>query len=235
MDESDALYRVQMDDISVRFEAIRRILGSRKPGNVRTELDNEFLWLQLRMIVELVAFGGITADQDRYAALRADVLKNPDYTRDGKVNKILPELAKISPHFLPIALNDRGSRDTKGVMHLEGGSAVPELTRLVEIHERAGMYMHIDNPFSPTKRSETVERLKNSRETFLADYEYLWGILRSHAKVCLEFNRAVDTPTELANAKRAWIVQFDRPKRGQVSILIGEASISDPENARRAD
>ncbi|KQV49529.1 hypothetical protein ASC95_18240 [Pelomonas sp. Root1217] len=99
MNEADFRYQRQMQEISVRFAAIDLIVSATKPRSLRTELDNEMLWLQLRMIVELVTFAGITADQQRYATLRADVLKNPDYTRDGKVNKILPTLARISCHF----------------------------------------------------------------------------------------------------------------------------------------
>jgi len=226
MNEADALYLRQMQEVSVRFAAIRRITESRKPSNVRTELDNEFLWLQLRMVVELIAFGGITADQERYAALRAEVLKNPDYTRDGKVNRILPELAKISPHFLPIAISDQAAKDEKDIWHFEGTSDVAELMRLIEIHERAGEHLHTDNPFSPGKRAETVRRLRDSRETFLTDYSYIWNVLKSHAKVCLEFNRAVDKPTEAANPQRVWLVQFDKPKKGHVSLVIGEAQFS---------
>ena len=117
MDQGEALYARQMQEISVRITAINRITESRKPNNVRTELDNEFLWLQLRMIVELMAFGGITADESRYAALRAEVLKNPDYTRDGKVKKILEALSQVTPHLLPIPLPDTAVRDARGVLH----------------------------------------------------------------------------------------------------------------------
>ena len=223
MNDADARYLRQMQEISVRFAAINRIIDSTKPKNVRTELDNEFLWLQLRTVVELMAFSGIAADQERYAALRAEVLKNPDYTRDGKVNKILPELAKISPHFLPISLAEHADRDERGRLRLEKTSYVAELTKLIDIHERAGENLHADNPFSPAKRSETVERLRRSRETFLADYAYVWGVLKFHAKVCLEFDIAVHKPAELANAERIWLVQFDRPRKGHVSMLVGQA------------
>jgi hypothetical protein len=223
MNEADALYLRQMQEISVRFASMNRIIEARKPNNVRTELDNEFLWLQLRMVVELVAFSGITADQERYASLRAEVLNNPDYTRDGKVNKILPALAKISPHFLPIPISNQATKDEAGSLHLERGSEAAELSRFIEIHERAGEHLHTDNPFSPSKRSESIERLSTSRERFLADYAYVWGVLKVHAKVCLEFDCTVDKPTQPANAERVWLVQFDAPKKGHVSMLIGQA------------
>lgn len=228
MNEADALYYRQMREISVRFAAMNRSIESRKPNNVRTELDNEFLGLQLRMVVELIAFGGITADQERYAALRAGVLQNPDYTRDGKVNKILPELAKISPHFLPIPISDHAAQDKRGRFRFDPVPVVAELRRLVEIYERAGEHLHIANPFSSKKRSETIERQRTSRQTFLVDHAYMWDVLKHHAKVCLGFERTADKPTEAANAERVWLVRFDFPKKGHVMMLIGQAVFESP-------
>ncbi|WP_157256030.1 hypothetical protein [Pelomonas sp. Root1217] len=103
-----------------------------------------------------------------------------------------------------------------------------KLDRLIEIHERAGEHLHADNPFSPTRRSESRERLRSSRQTFLNDYAYVRGVLRYHAKVCLEFDAAVDQPTTPGNPERVWLVQFDTPKKGHVQMLIGEAVFAPP-------
>ena len=89
MNIAPLLYRNTMVEVKQRFRAIDRILGAKKPRTLTEEFDNEFMWLQIRKIVELVVFGGIMADEQRYAALRAEV-KDSDYTQDWKVNKILP-------------------------------------------------------------------------------------------------------------------------------------------------
>ena len=69
-----------MVEVKQRFRAIDRVFGAKKPRTLTDEFDNEFMWLQIRKIVELVVFGGIMADEARYAALRAESPKNADYT-----------------------------------------------------------------------------------------------------------------------------------------------------------
>ncbi|MBA4281674.1 MAG: hypothetical protein C0437_20180, partial [Ralstonia sp.] len=93
-------YRAAMVEIKWRLRAIDRVLGAKKPRTLTAEFDNEFMWLQVRKIVELVAFGGMTADEARYAALRAEAKDNPNYRRDWKVGQILKRLAEITPHYL---------------------------------------------------------------------------------------------------------------------------------------
>lgn len=66
MNIAPLLYRNTMVEVKQRFRAIDRILGAKKPRTLTEEFDNEFMWLQIRKIVELVVFGGIMADEQRY-------------------------------------------------------------------------------------------------------------------------------------------------------------------------
>ncbi len=74
MDIAPLLYKNSMIEVKRRFLAIDRILGAKKgkPRTLNEEFAGEFVWLQLRKIVELVAFGGIMADERRYATIRAE-------------------------------------------------------------------------------------------------------------------------------------------------------------------
>ena len=101
---SPQLYRDHMIEVKRRIRAIDRILGAKKPRTLTAEFDNEFMWLQLRQIVELVAYSAIAADEERYAALRQEQDKNADYRIDSKAAKVLKHLSQISPHFLPKSL-----------------------------------------------------------------------------------------------------------------------------------
>lgn len=76
-------------------------MGAKKPRTLTDETDNEFMWLQLRKVVELVAFAGISSDEARYAALRAEAKDNPDYTRDWKVGDIFTAVSAL--HDLDVA------------------------------------------------------------------------------------------------------------------------------------
>lgn len=97
-------YHVAMVEVKRRLRAVNRILGAKKSRTLTLDTDNEFSWLQVRKVIELVAFAGISSDEARYAALRMEAKDNPDYTRDWKVGDILKRLSKITPHFLPIPI-----------------------------------------------------------------------------------------------------------------------------------
>ena len=49
-------------------------------------------------------FGGIIADEKRYAALRAAMPTNSVYMQDWKVNKILTNLEQITLVYLPVSI-----------------------------------------------------------------------------------------------------------------------------------
>jgi hypothetical protein len=59
-----------MVEVKRRLRAITRIQGAKKPRTLTLDTDNEFMWLQIRKVVELVAFASISSDETRYAALR---------------------------------------------------------------------------------------------------------------------------------------------------------------------
>lgn len=227
MNAAAALYRTQMTEVLRRFHAIDRILGAKKPRTTEAQFDDELMWLQIRKIVELVTFGGIAADEERYAALRAETTANQDYREDQKVNKILPKLASITEHFLPMPIADP-KRIQDGTFHYDHGGEEETLERFVEIFDRAGYYLHVHNPFSPIKKAEFDEAVKKSREKLIADLTYLKAVLWQHAKVGLKFDKAVDKPKELAEAEAIWIVYLGKPKPDQVRMMIAQG-IDQPE------
>ena len=217
---SVALYTLQMTDVLRRIHAVERILGAKKPRLLDSNIDDDSMWLQIRKIVELVTFGGITADEERYAALRAEDA-SPDYTQDWKVNKILPRLVSITPHYLPIPI-DAGKRNKDGLVSFD--EVGPERTSLkfIEIYNRAGEYLHIANPFSPKKASEVEHAKRMSRDLVRKDLAYLKNVLWVHAKVGLAFDKSTDRPTEGSNPKTAWLVRFGFPKPNDVEVTLAE-------------
>jgi len=124
-----------MREVKLRLEAIDRILGAKKPRTLNAELDDEFMWLQLRQIVELVTFSAMLADEERYAALRR-VQGDGDYQQDWRATKILPKLASITPHHLPQALGHMVEL-SRGVKEFQGGDQKATLERFVSLHTAA--------------------------------------------------------------------------------------------------
>ena len=213
-----------MLQISMRFRIIRRILKSRASLLRNGDLDNEVLWLQLRMIIELATFGAVAADEKGYAARRMDARNPKSYTEDGKVNKILPTLRSVSPIFyLPIPLTDAVMLDDAGTFHVNSESTMfADANRLIQIHNRAGEHLHAHNPLSAEKRAENAARVKASRQTFLEDYAFVWGVLQIHMKACLVFDEASGQPIDCENPDLFWFVYFDESMRGPgVTVFRG--------------
>ena len=207
-------YFALMQQISMRFRAIRRILASRVALLRNDDLDNEVLWLQLRMIIELATFGAVAADEKGYAARRIDARNPKSYTEDGKVNKILPTLKSVSPDFyLPIPLEDAVRLDDAGTFHVKS-KTFADAERLIQIHNRAGEHLHAHNPLSAEKRAENEARVKASRQAFLEDYAFVWNVLKIHLKACLIFDEVSGHPIDHENPDLFWFVIFDESMRG---------------------
>lgn len=217
---SPQLYRDHMVEVKRRFRAIDRILGAKKPRTLSAEFDDEFMWLQLRQIVELVAYSAIAADEQRYAALRREQDKNNDYRVDSKPTKVLQHLSKISPHFLPKSLGPM-TVQPDGVKHFEQGQEVAMLGRLLDIHDTAGQHLHAINPFNEEDVKDLKVRLAVARKCIETETKYLKGVLWDHAKVGLQFQPSA-SPRELENAEHAWIVKFGPPDIDAVQIILAK-------------
>ena len=219
---SPQLYRSHMVEVKRRFRAIQRVLGAKKPRTLSAEFDDEFMWLQLRQIVELVAYSAIAADEGRYAALRQEQDKNADYRVDSKPAKVLKHLSQISPHFLPKSLGTMVEQPD-GVKHFQEGPEVAMLDRFLEIHDTAGQHLHAINPFNDEDVQELKTRLAVARRRIETEARYLKGVLWDHAKVGLQFQSGA-SPRELANAEQAWIVRFGPPDSDDVQMILAKGT-----------
>lgn len=217
---SPQLYRDHMIEVKRRLRAIDRILGAKKPRTLTAEFDDEFMWLQLRQIVELVAYSAIAADEERYAALRQEQDKNADYRVDSKPAKVLKHLSQISPHFLPKSLGVMVPQ-ADGTKHFESGPEVAVLERFLDIHDTAGQHLHAINPFNEEDVKDLEVRLAAARRRIETETRYLKGVLWDHAKVGLQFQPGA-SPRELENAEQAWIVKFGAPDTDGIQMVLAK-------------
>jgi hypothetical protein len=224
MDIAPHLYKNTMIEVKRRFLAIDRILGTKKgkPRTLNEEFDNEFMWLQVRKIIELVAFGGVMADEQRYAAIRAEAKDNPDYKRDWKVGSILKKLAEITPHYLPVPIGDLLPLPD-GRNHFLKGDEEQTLERFVTIYNDAGDHLHVPNPFAFETLADFQRRLETSRECLKVEVRYLKKVLWNHAKIGLEFDGVTDSPRHVGNPDTAWIVHFGKPQAEEISMVLAKA------------
>lgn len=225
MDTLPQLYRKQMIEVKRRLIAIDRILGAKKgkPRTLTVDYDNEFMWLQLRQVVELVAFSAIAADKERYVALRLQQDAKSNYQNDWRAEKILGHLSNINPKFLPQALGQMKVQPD-GTKHFEGLAAAQQATldRYVSIHQTAGEYLHAVNPFDPNTEQHEADMRAAARERIETEYAYLKTSLAEHYKIGLEF-KAGDDPKLLDNPKYVWVVVLGKPGTPDIQMVQADA------------
>lgn len=126
------IYADLMNEARIRLGAIREIINARDSWAPR--LLQEFVYLQLRMLCEIVAVGCLVAHGN---------IKNPDILRTWKLPLIIKKLHEISPDFYPLGI--RIVSTPKGP-RIED-YLVPQLSKaeLITLWTKTGNFLHRGN------------------------------------------------------------------------------------------
>ncbi len=102
---------------------------------LQTTIESEAL--QLRKLLELIAFSSLVSYQDAYRSVRSDIAK------DWHAARILRKIEGINPEFYPVPVD---GFDKSGWNRLNGGY----LTRkqFERLYDKCGAMLHSRNPFS---------------------------------------------------------------------------------------
>jgi hypothetical protein len=128
-------YASLMWECRYRLETLRDFVAGRTYCTyLQVTIESEAL--QLRKLLELIAFSSLVSNQDAYRAVRDDIAK------DWHAARILKKIAEINPDFYPTPV--RG-HDGKRWLKLNGGY----LTRhqFSQLYDKCGAMLHIKNPF----------------------------------------------------------------------------------------
>lgn len=212
-------YHTAMVEVKRRLRTILRILGAQNRRRPATEDDIEFMWLQVRKIVELVAFAGVSPDAPRYARLRGDDSDGTGYAHRWRVYEILACLANMTDHFLPIPISGvRVMED--GRWQFDAGKEQEVLERFFQIYERACEHLQVPSPFGRAALSVRLHPLDESRALLVEDVDFLTGLLWTHVKLGLDLDGG-ESP-EAGGPITAWLVRFGRPNREDVHVVLAE-------------
>jgi hypothetical protein len=133
------VYQALMEAVKVRIAVLRRLTtGALSIGEER--LTWEFAALQLRMVLEQIAFASLCANKDAYAAI------HENFAEHWKAARILEELARVHPGFYPQPVRLDHIKET-GVRHfalVDGYLTQEEFIRLYDVCSQA---IHTANPF----------------------------------------------------------------------------------------
>lgn len=134
-------YASLMEEIKLRLEVVDLYLTKQQRGKF-PGIDFEFVSLQLRKILELVAFGSLVANQKAYSSA------HKDFATHWNARLLLRDMARINPHFYPVPVKEHIS-DTPGVKAHYAPLTSEFLTEsdFVKAYDKCGSVLHALNPY----------------------------------------------------------------------------------------
>lgn len=170
-----------------RFPARKLSLGSER-------FDYECISLQLRKILELIAFGSLCANRDAYAAVHSH------FDEHWKAVKLLESLRAVHVDFFPKPMKF-GKPPRPDVRHLDyAEDGFLTEAEFATLYDKCSQVIHTWNPFS--KRERKIEFGRSVSQ---------WTD-RIEALVQLHSMRLVDT-------EEIWLVRLHDPSDGKVHAL----------------
>jgi hypothetical protein len=130
-----------MEEVKLRIDVVNHFLSGQgdalyQPATLET------VCLQIRKILELVAFGSLVANKEAYTATYAKVSKA------WNAGEILAELAKVNPNFYPVPIIEVQS-EIPGVRsrHKKRVGDYLDEEEFKEVYGRCGVLAHAANPY----------------------------------------------------------------------------------------
>jgi hypothetical protein len=130
-----------MEEIKLRVEVVQFFLAG-KANALYAPTIIESASLQIRKILELIAFGSLVANKDAYTTVYAKVSKA------WNAGEILSELGKVNPNFYPVPVLEVPS--TRAGIERELKNRDPDYltkTEFEEVYGRCGGVAHAANPY----------------------------------------------------------------------------------------
>lgn len=93
-DEEPDIYRKCMEKARDRIAAVRWLYDA-KPLGGHSMLVEELVFVQLRKILELIAFSSLTANKEKYAAA------HEKFATHWKAKAMLDSIEELNPHSIP--------------------------------------------------------------------------------------------------------------------------------------
>lgn len=128
-------YLAMMLEIDRRLEVIEEFIAGHANAIYR-QTSIECQALQLRKILELIAFSSLLSNRNAYEQVRADIRK------DWHAERILRKIASINPDFYPVPVTGHS-----GVLRRIRHSFLTR-SQFAKLYDRCGDMLHARNPFS---------------------------------------------------------------------------------------
>jgi len=136
------IYGNYMADVRARIDLVRGLLTIGVTQAMPEFALAEVIFLQLRKVLELIAFASLAANKDAYATAY------PTFAEDWKAKRILEKIGELNPDFYPMAL-DEPQEIAPGRKHFDR-PATGFLTKdeFVTLYQAASEVLHTRNPYT---------------------------------------------------------------------------------------
>jgi hypothetical protein len=149
-------YCVLMAEIEIRLEAIDALYKGKQPKGYGV-INIESICLQMRKVLELIAFSSLITHKDAYENVRNDIRK------DWHAERILKKVESINQYYYPVALTDPKYNNKP----LKRGGYLTR-KQFSALYDQCGKILHARNPFNRydkplafnSKIPENVKRIK---------------------------------------------------------------------------
>lgn len=160
-------YASLMKEIKLRVKVIDHFsFGGGNAVFVPTTV--ECIYLQLRKVLELIAFGSLVANKKLYAEV------HDNFAKHWNAKLLVQDLRRVNPNFYPRAIHEVAPEDPgRGNHFVDRDDSLTE-REFVELYERCGRILHADNPFG------SKADWKQYREEIMSWRQKLLNLLNSH-------------------------------------------------------
>lgn len=132
-----------MQEIQRRIEAVKD-LNSGKTSTTYLQTTIETEALQIRKILELIAYSSLVANKTGYSTARQN------FAKDWHAKRILKAIETVNSSFYPTPI----VKTNKGMWNKKKNGYLTR-KQFEKLYDRCSDFLHSDNPFSKPKRSIT--------------------------------------------------------------------------------
>jgi hypothetical protein len=139
--QNTVIYCDCMAEVRQRMEAIRDILPEITSDHGDDVFMSELVFLQLRKVLELIAFASLTANSELYVQVRKD------FENEWNIKKVIERLERINDRFYPVPIQKPVTlgNGMKEVRSIDTGYMTKR--QLVFLYNACSNVIHIRNPF----------------------------------------------------------------------------------------
>jgi hypothetical protein len=144
------LYANGMEEIKRRVKAIQIILNKESTTRTR-QTDAEYLCLQFRKILELIALSNLVSNKEEYSN------RYDKFASHWNGKRIIADIEKINPKFYPVPVDIIWDAETKTIAFGDVHTGFLTKDDYIMIYDECAELLHAENPFGQPKDIEKFE------------------------------------------------------------------------------